>query len=113
MLNVDPELVNFGQYASSQLRNISASLKGIGINSAQQTAQIYQQTSTSYSGYGGYWGGGYSYYTEWRNVDGERRAVRATERAKGASSAQGIAKQLADDTVKMRASLTEKYKTNF
>jgi hypothetical protein len=117
VLSVDPDLVNFGIGVSTSFRDVSASLRGIGINSAERTAQIFQQTATSVnvsSGYGyGGWGGGASYYTEWRNVDGERRAVRAQERATGATNARQIIQQIQNEATKVRAAMSQKYQVNF
>jgi hypothetical protein len=113
LLNVDKDLLGFGQYVSTQLRNMASSMRGIGINSGARTAQVYQQVSTDYNAYAGYGGGGYSYYTEWRNVDGERRAIRAEERATGATSARGIAAEIANATAKVRQDMTQKYQVEF
>jgi hypothetical protein len=113
ILNVDPELLQYGSYVSSRMRDISAALKGIGINSAAQEAQVYQQFSTSAESYGGYWGGGYSYYTQWNNVGGQRRAIRASERGQGATTAQGIAVEIENETNKIRQAMSQKYQINF
>jgi hypothetical protein len=104
-VNVDQELLGFGQYISSNLRDMAAAVRGIGIQSGARTAQVYQQVSTSYNAGMSYWGGGASYYTEWRNVDGERRAIRADERAKGATSARGIASEIENATAKVRVAM--------
>jgi hypothetical protein len=113
LLNVDKDLLGFGQYVSTQLRNMAASMRGIGIRSGAREAQVYQTVTTDYSAYSGYGGGGYSYYTEWRNVDSERRAIRAEERATGATSARGIAQELENALAKVRQDLTQKYQVEF
>jgi len=113
LVNVDKELLDFGQYISSNLRNMAAAMRGIGIQSGARTAQVYQQVSTSYEAGMSYWGGGASYYTEWRNVDGERRAIRADERAKGATSARGIAGEIENATAKVRVAMSQKYNVEF
>jgi hypothetical protein len=113
LVNVDKELLDFGQYISSSLRNMAAAMRGIGIQSGARTAQVYQTVTTDYNAYAGVWGGGASYYTEWRNVDGERRAIRADERAKGATSARGIASEIENATAKVRQAMTVKYMVNF
>jgi hypothetical protein len=117
VLSVDPQLVAFGTAVAASFRDVSASLRGIGINSASRTAQVFQQTSTSVnvSGAPGYWGwgGGMSYYTEWRNVDGERRAIRAQERATGATNARSIIQQIQNEASKIRAAMSQKYQVNF
>ena len=117
ILEVDSDLLAYGRYVSARMRDISAALKGKGISSAARQAQVYQQYSTTGSAYvgAGYYGvgGGYSYYTEYNNVDGQRRAIRAEERAKGASFAQEISREMENETVKVRQAMTLKYKVNF
>lgn len=113
ILNVDPELLAYGRYLSARMRDASASLKGIGINSAAREAQVYQQYSTSSYGYGGYYGGGYGYSAQWNNVAGERRAIGAQERGKGATQAQQIAAEIENETAKIRQAMTQKYQVNF
>jgi hypothetical protein len=68
ILDVDPEMLAYGRYVTTRMRDASAALKGIGINSAARQAQVYQQYSGSYSGgfYG--YGGGYNYNVQWNNV---------------------------------------------
>src|SRR5262249_15146445 len=113
LVNVDKDLLGFGQYISGSLRDMATSVRGIGIQSGARTAQVYQQVSTSYNAGMSYWGGGASYDAEWNNVDGERRAIRAEERAKGATSARGIASDIEDATAKIRVAMTQKYNVEF
>jgi hypothetical protein len=113
ILNVDPELLAYGQYVASRMRDISSSLKGIGIQSAAQEAQVYQQFSTSATAGGGYWGGGYSYYTQWNNVAGQRRAIGAQVTGQGATTARGIAQEIENETAKVRQAMSQKYQINF
>jgi hypothetical protein len=117
ILNVDPEMLAYGRYTTARMRDASAALKGIGISSAAREAQVYQQYSTSGSayggvGYGGY-GGGYNYNVQWNNVQGQRRAIGAQERGKGATTAQGISAEMDNETVKIRQAMTQKYQVNF
>ena len=102
VLHVDKDLLQFGQYVSEQLRNMASAMRGIGINSAARSTQVY---GDGYSYYGGY-----SYY---RDVDSERRAIRAQEKATGATTARGIARELENATGKMRRDLTQKYGVEF
>ena len=105
LVNVDDDLMKFGNGVANALRNMAASIRGIGISSGARTAQVYQSGSISSDGY--------SFYAEWRNVDSERRAVRAEERAKGATFAREIAREIESETAKMRQSMTQKYKLPF
>jgi hypothetical protein len=112
-LDVDDHMLAYGRYLSARLRDVSMALKGIGINTAAKSAQIYQTVTTDYNAYGNAWGGGYSYYTEWNNVDAERRAVRAQEKATGATAARQIAQEVQNETAKIRQEMTSKYRVNF
>lgn len=111
LLDVDQDLLGFGQYLSTQLRNMAAAMRGIGINTAARGAQVYQSGSSSYNA--NYWTGGYSYYAEWRDVDSERRAIRAEEKATGATNARAIAAEIANATAKVRQQMTQKYHVEF
>ncbi len=113
ILNVDPEMLAYGRYTTQRMRDASAALKGIGINSAARGAQVYQQYSASGGGYAGYGGGGYGYNVQWNNVQGQRRAISAQEKASGATTARGIAAEMDNETVKVRQAMTQKYQINF
>jgi hypothetical protein len=56
---------------------------------------------------------GYSYYAESRDADPQRRAIRAEEKAVGATSARGIAQGLESSLAKIRKDLTQKYQVEF
>jgi hypothetical protein len=105
ILNVDEELTQFGSAVANALRGMAAAIRGVGINSGARTAAIYNSGSVSSDGY--------SFYAEWRDVDGERRAVRAEERAKGAISAREIAAEIEKENSRMRQVMTKKYKLAF
>jgi len=114
ILDVDPEMLAFGNYTTARMRDASASLKGIGIRSGARSAQVYNDYSTTVTGYAGYYGGGgYSYYNQWNNVGGQRRAIRAEEKAAGALSAREINAEMENETVKIRQAMTRKYQMNF
>jgi hypothetical protein len=126
ILNVDPELVDFGQNMANGLRDATSAIQGVGIRSAAQEAQIYNQSYTrgAYSGFGpvnrvGGWGwrvyGGYGgYFEHYTNpVQSQRRAVRAQERAKGSAQARDIMKQIDMEASKMRRTMTDRYQIEF
>jgi hypothetical protein len=105
VLNVDPDLLKFSEYLSTQLRNMAAAMRGIGIRSGARTAQIWGATSVYYSGY--------SYYADSRNADPERRAMRAQEKAQGTGTAREIAREVENALAKVRKDLTKKYQVEF
>ncbi len=123
-LNVDPAMLDYGMYVTTQLRGASAALRGIGINTGVRKAQVIPEGKAEihasvgphtylgpYNGYGR--SGSFSGYYEWRNVDAERRAITAEEKAKGATDARGIAALIDDATAKIRRAMTEKYRQEF
>ncbi len=105
VLNVDEELTKFSEYLSTQLREMAAAMRGIGIQSGARTAQVWDSTSVYYSGY--------SVYAESRDADPERRAIRAEEKAKGATSARATAQDIQNAIGKIRKDLTQKYQVEF
>ncbi len=109
ILDVDPEMLQYGTYVTARMRDASAALKGIGIRSSARSAQVYN--TYSYGGSYGY--GGYSYYGTYNNVGGQRRAISAQEKAAGANSALGINQEMENETGKIRKAMTQKYKINF
>ncbi len=104
-LDVDPVMLEYGGNVSSQLREMAASLQGIGINSAERNAAIFGG-DTYYSGWNGY------YYSD-SDTQGQRRQVRAEEKAAGARSAREIAAKLENDAAAIRRQMTQKYKLQF
>jgi hypothetical protein len=104
-LDVDPEMIAYGAGVSMQLREMAASLQGIGINSAERNAAIYGG-DTYYSGWDGW------YYSD-SDTQGQRRQVRAEEKAAGARSAREIAVKLENEAAAMRAKMSQKYKLQF
>ena len=112
ILDVDPEMLAYGNYVTSSMRDTSAALKGIGINSAARSAQIPTTYSTGVSTNYSYGWGGWSSYSYYNNGS-ERRAVRQEEKASGATTALGIQAQVEDETAKIRQKMTQKYKINF
>ena len=112
ILDVDPEMLAYGNYVTSSMRDTSAALKGIGINSAARSAQIPTTYSTGVSTNYSYGWGGWSSYSYYNNGS-ERCAVRQEEKASGATTALGIQAQVEDETAKIRQKMTQKYKINF
>jgi hypothetical protein len=82
--------------------------------------------TTAYGGYGPYnrygaygygwrpYGGGYA-AAKWeiRDVEAQRNAIRAEERATGATQARQIVAEIQSETLKMRRQMTERYEVQF
>jgi hypothetical protein len=98
MVNVDDDLLDYGAAMSGDLRQISASLQGVGIQSGAAQAQIY---GDSY------------YYDDGNNVQGARRAVKAEAKAAGATSSLDLARSIANQTAAIRRKMTDRYKVDF
>jgi len=125
ILNVDPELIDYGQDMANGLRDGTSAIQGVGIRSGAETAQVYNQTYTrgSYGGYGpvarygrgyrvyGGYGGAFESYTN--PVQSQRRAIRAAERAKGSGETRDIMKKIDMETSKIRRTMTERYQIEF
>jgi hypothetical protein len=97
--NVDEELLGFGRAVTGALRNMAGDMRGVGIHTAAQNAQIVASN--------------YSYYADWFYVDAQQRAVRAQERAKGVLSARDTYQAIENEAARMRQVLTERYEMAF
>ena len=75
MLDVDQDMLDYGGYVVAELRGASDSIEGSASPRALGTAEIYGGRYSSYGGYSGY-----------RGAKSERLAVRAEEKAKGATA---------------------------
>lgn len=119
MLNVDGDLIKYGQGTAQMLRSMAAGIRGSDASTTAQTMQVVQQYeaygnvgfSPGYYGYGRYgWG---EAYVQWNNVQGERTAIRAAERNKQAQVAIKGKETIANATQQIRAQMTERYKVEF
>jgi hypothetical protein len=124
ILNVDPELLDYGAYVANSFRASADSLKGIGaktrvreVNQPTQYNTAYRYGGTGgygrYGGYGGY--GGYA-WASWEDTKAEQRErtrIRTEERIAGTASAQEIMGEVAKATAEVRRKMTEKYQVEF
>ena len=89
LLNVDPEMVDYGANVADSLRQASDAIKGIGMRKAVRQAGM-PSAGTSSAGYGGYGYGGYGYgygAVALHQSNPQRQAIGKEERVRGASSA--------------------------
>jgi hypothetical protein len=100
MVNVDSDLLDYGANVSTELRQIVAALQGIGIQSGARAAQIYDS-------------GSYYYDDGGSDTNGARRAVRAEEKAAGATSSLDLVRSISNQTAAIRRKMAERYKTDF
>jgi hypothetical protein len=140
--NVDSSLVQYGEQVAGDLRRAADAIKQGGIDAHQREMQItplntatvrYSRPNYGYRpgyGYGGYHRYGYhrgygrygygryggtigTYYFQSRNLDSERRKVRAQEKAKMAKSVVSILEDIDTATAKIRQEMISKYGPGF
>jgi hypothetical protein len=104
LVNVDPDMQNYGLFIVQSLRQASTAFKGAGVRTGARSAGVY---GGNYDYYGNQVGGNSS------AVTGERRAIGAEEKAAGAMSGLSLREQVAGETSKIRRLMTERYKVNF
>ncbi|MCX7425164.1 MAG: hypothetical protein NTW96_06005 [Planctomycetia bacterium] len=128
VLNVDEDLLDYGQYVSTQLRAGANAVRTLGIRGGAREAQVtgydVGPSVVGYGGdaYGGYYGG---YRSGWvaydypsghdviKQVDSERRKIRAEEKGVMATNVYAIRDQILDATAKIRRAMSERYQTEF
>ena len=118
VLNVDPDVVEYGAFVSEQLRNASMAIKTGTINTGARSAQTWNSGGNYAYGVSGY--NGYRYGTGWtyndaanREVDAQRRAIKAEEKARSASTARGIMTEIKNYGGEIRRAMTQKYNVEF
>ena len=117
VLNVDEDLLDYGQYVSTQLRAGANAVRTLGIRGGAREAQVtgydVGPSVVGYGGgaYGGYYGG---YRSGWvaydypsghdviKQVGSERRKIRAEEKGVMATNVYAIRDQILDATAKIR-----------
>jgi hypothetical protein len=121
ILNVDEDLLAYSGWVAAQLRDSAEAIQGIGIRSGARSAQVYGGRGYDSGGYRygryGAFGGGVSGYTTGINttstVQAERRAIRAEEKATGATDARAIMKEVEGATAEIRRTMTQRYQIEF
>lgn len=132
ILNVDPEMLDYGALVAKGLRAAAGSVTQMGISSAARQKQVQGSTAPPvnaayYGGYGwdrGGWGGyGYnlpganswanSAYAQVRAEAHQRQLIRSEEKAAMATDVQGIKADLIEATGNIRRRMTERYQVEF
>ncbi|MCA9269091.1 MAG: hypothetical protein KDA41_11500, partial [Planctomycetales bacterium] len=119
-LNVDPELLKFGAWVSSNLRNAESALKGITPNAKlrmTETPNYYDVQTYSVpigvTQFGAYGWGGWS-ASENLSAKGQEYAhIRTQERIQGNMSANNTMQGVEQSLGEMRRYLTQKYQVEF
>lgn len=129
ILNVDPELLDYGAFVEGQLRNASLAVKGKGMRTRVRTvnanANQYNYgdgTGYRYGRYGAYGPYGYSGHTvnpgtalnaDLRQQQSAATQIQTQETANMAASSMTIMEQIKTATSTVRRSMTQKYQTEF
>jgi hypothetical protein len=123
ILNVDPELLDYGAFVAHALRDAENAMKGIGVRSSYRKTELPTQYTYNVRGgavgdagwYGT--GGAYGYaWTAQEDVRGEmatRARVSTQERIRGNVQTNHITQGIAESTAAVRRRMTEKYQVEF
>ncbi len=121
MLDVDPEMLDYGAFVGEQMRQAAGAVRMMGIRTGVRTAEINSSNTGAGSDY--YYGGyGYGRYGnggitgmkgDLQAVEQQRGVVRAQERGSTAASVQEIKAGVIAATSDVRRKMTEKYKVQF
>lgn len=111
ILNVDKEMITYGENVSYDLHGAAAALQGAAIQSSVEQRQISADSPDGYYGYTDRYGyGGYGYYYD---NSADKRAVRYENRAEGINAARSLINGIKNGTVEIRRKMTEKYQVEF
>lgn len=130
ILNVDEDLVNFGNSVASMFRDAEMAMKGVGMRSSLRTASnnpssggVMMQATMGYRGGTGYSGGLYGDPGMQAGISAAQASliekgrtdaiIRGQERTQGAATVQNIWQGIDEGLAKMRQQLTLKYQVEF
>jgi len=99
LVNVDPEMQEYGQFVVHALGEAYGAFKGAGIKSGVRSQQV-----SAYN---------YDYYGNQVASGAQQRAAGAEDRAAGALTGVSLRQQIADETSKIRRLMTKRYNVNF
>ncbi len=113
IMNVDPDLLNWGQFVSSQMLNLASVCTTGGLNARSTTLGILDPSVSEYDTDMGAEAIDPNDGINAINVTRERRAALADAKSKTAQSASGILSQIEGSRGQIRNAMTQKYKTEF
>ena len=114
MMNVDPELLDYGAFVSDTMRAASDALKGIAGKTRVRSLGATQY-STVAVGRAGRWGGwgGYASGVSRYDTQRARTEISAQERVGGTTDARQIMRELESATTDIRRKMVQKYNVEF
>ena len=128
VLGVDSQLVEYGQKVASDLRDVVGEIQASGIRASVRQAEIqpefygdvvYYEPWPYFAYWGwrpGYWrydGDTAYWHVNLRTIKGERRKIRAQERARAAQAHRLIMQEIENQTAQIRWEMTDKYQVEF
>lgn len=119
LLDVDPEMLDYGAYVAAQLRQSSGAVRTMGIRTGVRTNEINSSNTGSgsdyyYGGYGyGRYGGTAGIMNDLKAVELQQGVVRAQEKGNMATSVHEIRANVIAATSDVRRKMTEKYRVQF
>ncbi|MEW4563068.1 hypothetical protein AB1K70_11115 [Bremerella sp. JC770] len=118
--NVDPDLLDYGQFVSENLRTGQSEVTNAAARSRIRQNEVPEQYDvTSYSTpIGANWAGQYSWNgwvatPDWQRTGSKMSNVRMEEQIKGAKSANDVMRDIENATASIRRHMTQKYGVEF
>lgn len=99
LVNVDPEMQDYGLFIAHSLGEAAAAFKGAGIKAGARSKQV--------------WGNNYDYYGNQISNSAQQKALGADDTAAGALTGVSLREQIANETSKIRRVMTKRYNVDF
>jgi hypothetical protein len=126
MVNVDKDVLDYGEYVAQQLRNASAAIKGIGMRSRVRQVNAVSSGPGYYGDNydGGYYHGGVYYHggltmpsfdyqagLQWQQS--QRTQIKTQEKYAGVAAARQIMTDVENATQQVRRQMVDRYNVDF
>lgn len=106
MVNVDPDLMNYGLATATALRSMAFNLR----NQAAEASQYSNNRTTTWNAYGDWWNG---YFVTYDTQPAEREKAEKMAKMYGTMSYAETVQNVGNMTAQMRAKMVERYKIDF
>ncbi|MCY2965029.1 MAG: hypothetical protein NT069_15580 [Planctomycetota bacterium] len=107
LLNVDEEMQQYSARVADTLRDGAVAMKGVGIRTAGRQAQVWNNGGVNYDYYGN------RSYGVSNAGDQERRGIRGSEEAQGATDAVSMKQIIEQSTADIRKKMVKKFNVEF
>lgn len=112
MVNVDPEMLDYGAYVTDSMRNASDNLRGLAGRSKVSESNV-ENSYRTYSRWGAYGGYASATFNDYKADQRNRTRVRTQERISSTTSAREVFQEIDRATGDIRRKMAEKYKEDF